>query len=556
MDNQNSIADALFQGLQRQISDRCLNDSENCLWDVKIKVDDEIFYCHKVILSAYSDFFLSMFTLDFKEKNEETVTLQSVDASSFRIILDFLYGRRTDDLKAEEAEDLLKASSALQIDCLSKLATDNLGSNVNSSNAIHMINIGVMYSSKKLVESASSVVAMQFEAVVNSGDYLSLDEESLIEVLKSKDLIAPSEDFVARAVIDWLILDEKRLPLASKVLEFVHLPLVSSDFFVSMLEKNSFLNADPKCAPLISEVMRYQMQPGRRYEIDSVRTQHRGCADFFTAVYLFRRTGPCLYSLQHGDDFLTSLPLITGKCYAVCSYGNSIFVSGGSANKRSMVEYAPQFKDTSGSRYISRLEVKHANLPASYEQHSMVSVGNDLYVVGGSHDIYKFNVSSNAWSHVGTLNIPVHAASAFVQGEKIIVLSGYHYLSALFESTIQCFDTRTKRCVNLPMHCMKKSRATVSNGTAYIVNEMGSIATFSVHQGFTKIGSFENFLFKRWLIFIFNDILFVVNTFKENGNIRKWHLIKKKELPSVSLGFQSHSYIEGIAVNIARCPFS
>ena len=58
-------------------------------WDVKLKVGEKIFKCHRIVLALNSKYFVSLFKSDFKEANEETKTLpdEFVDEASFSKLL-------------------------------------------------------------------------------------------------------------------------------------------------------------------------------------------------------------------------------------------------------------------------------------------------------------------------------------------------------------------------------------------------------------------------------------------------------------------------------------
>lgn len=65
--------------------------------DVILLADDGIqIPAHKVILASSSQFFLSMFNADFKEKNEQIVPIKEIDSDILEIIVKYIYTFKLD----------------------------------------------------------------------------------------------------------------------------------------------------------------------------------------------------------------------------------------------------------------------------------------------------------------------------------------------------------------------------------------------------------------------------------------------------------------------------
>jgi len=50
--------------------------------DVRLKVREDIFPAHRIVLAANSDYFYSMFTAKMKESNQEVIELKAESISS------------------------------------------------------------------------------------------------------------------------------------------------------------------------------------------------------------------------------------------------------------------------------------------------------------------------------------------------------------------------------------------------------------------------------------------------------------------------------------------
>ena len=98
--------------------------NESQFIDVRLKVGEDIFPAHRVVLAANSDYFYVMFTMGLKESNQQVIELkdESILPDVFKIILDSIY---TGELLVNEesvskvpaAADHLQVASAVHQCC-------------------------------------------------------------------------------------------------------------------------------------------------------------------------------------------------------------------------------------------------------------------------------------------------------------------------------------------------------------------------------------------------------------------------------------------------------
>ncbi|EMP31368.1 Kelch-like protein 6 [Chelonia mydas] len=87
---------------------------ENSLTDVILCVDSMEFSCHRVVLAAASNYFRAMFCNDLKEKYEEKIIIQGVDATTMQMLLDYTYTSQVLITK-QNVQKVLEAASLFQI---------------------------------------------------------------------------------------------------------------------------------------------------------------------------------------------------------------------------------------------------------------------------------------------------------------------------------------------------------------------------------------------------------------------------------------------------------
>ena len=84
--------------------------------DVHLRVREDIFPAHRIVLAANSDYFHAMFTDGMKESNQEVIELkdESISPDTFKIVMDSIY---TGDLRVNEENvfEVLAAADHLQV---------------------------------------------------------------------------------------------------------------------------------------------------------------------------------------------------------------------------------------------------------------------------------------------------------------------------------------------------------------------------------------------------------------------------------------------------------
>lgn len=108
------------------------------------------FKVHRIILSAQSPIFNSMFCNQFQEQNQHMIHLSNVDASIFKIFLSFCYSNEmSKSLTQNEIFNLYEMSLRFQTHKLTDLCSKNMINNLALDNAIDSLEFSLKY---KMVE--------------------------------------------------------------------------------------------------------------------------------------------------------------------------------------------------------------------------------------------------------------------------------------------------------------------------------------------------------------------------------------------------------------------
>ena len=202
--------------------------------DVYLKVREEVFSAHRIVLAASSDYFHAMFAHGMKESNQEVIELkdESISAAALKIVLDSIY---SGDLPVndENVLDVLVAADHLQVtsvvqQCCEYLQTQFVQLRFDVQTYCQICTIANRHGLIDLQEATQLKMASMYKDVCGNEEFLShIDANQYSSLLDRDDLSAPSETFVFKSVMQWIKhKKEERMTVAAKVIGGVRLGLV------------------------------------------------------------------------------------------------------------------------------------------------------------------------------------------------------------------------------------------------------------------------------------------------------------------------------------------
>lgn len=498
----------LLGGLQELYEER-----RHC--DIDIKIQNDIFSCHKVILSAASKYFDAMFSSGLQESRSKSIQLNDVSSGIFADILAFLYCGK-DVIYSENVEDLLKASSLLQMACLQEQCESFLIDQICSENCLGLWLTAKSYICVKLQEATWPFILDHFEEVWENDEFVKLSLEDLLTIIKDDDLRVSQEELTCQAALRWIRADETRQTKVGEIVPHLRLSQVGLDFLLDEIYSNPLIYKNDICMKIVRDAVKYQALPDRRHTFKASTAKLRNtCALTSLLVVIGRRqtsngvnvTDVVGYNTKDCKWYsLCSLPFDIGEEFSTCPYGDDIFVSGGTVKPDAFLRFsAKQYKWCE----------KNSMIQGRY-RHSMVAVKDSVFCLGGYYfgtlrGIEEFDIGSNSWQTVGELKHAVDAMSASVSGCKIFLFGGWLGF-AEETNTIQCFDTITQTCSvigNLPSPC-KDSRAITFSKNTYIVTAEGDIFVFGQDHTTRIVDKVQNFSRKNFGIYKDEHSLYII----------------------------------------------
>ena len=236
--------------------------------DVHLKVDYELFPAHRIVLAANSDYFHAMFAHGMKESNQEVIELkgENISTEALKIVLDSIYGGRL-HVNNENVFEVLLAADHLQVtsvvqQCCDYILAEFVQFQFDVQSYCRIGTIADRHGLIDLQETAQRKMASMYKDVCESDEFLSsVTADQLSSLLSRDDLIAPSENFVFKSVMQWIkYKKEERMAVAAKVIGAVRLGLVNIGDVIRELNTEEMKQV-PAIDRLLHESLLYSYSP-------------------------------------------------------------------------------------------------------------------------------------------------------------------------------------------------------------------------------------------------------------------------------------------------------
>ncbi|VDO26903.1 unnamed protein product [Onchocerca flexuosa] len=183
------------------------------LSDVALLVGDEIYAAHRIILTKSSEVFDQMLSKKWNGDKKELELVEDLPCQSvFAAFLRFLYCNHV-FLHPENALPILILADKYNVNSLKKVCIDYAVNNILPElSTRELFHVWFSYATKAfhqpLISACIKVLAWHFEEMIMSEEWekewLSVDRDQLIELLRSNDLVLPNEFRLWEAVQKWL----------------------------------------------------------------------------------------------------------------------------------------------------------------------------------------------------------------------------------------------------------------------------------------------------------------------------------------------------------------
>ena len=147
--------------------------------DFEITCDEEVFYCHRNILSARSPVFSAMIQADMIESRSQKVIIRDIEKSVFYEMLRFIYTGKVSSGESfkNQAREVLIAADKYQLDLLKNLCEAQLVSTLHATNCLELLVFGDLHQAAILKMAALDSVLMNMASLIKTDVYEDLHKQ-------------------------------------------------------------------------------------------------------------------------------------------------------------------------------------------------------------------------------------------------------------------------------------------------------------------------------------------------------------------------------------------
>ncbi|XP_052806414.1 kelch-like protein 6 [Mya arenaria] len=491
--------------------------------DVTIKVEGVAFNCHKAVLCAVSPYFTAMFAHDMKEARDSVVDLHETKPEMFDLLLSCIYDGE-DIITPENIQDVLEIASLMQIDMLLEQIESYFHESISVDNFVDIWYMAKKYHCQRLEKFIWTFMMDNFVALNDSGDLSLLPIDTFEAFMGDETLFAQSEDLICDAALQWIAADkESRLSLAPRLISKMRLPLCSAEYIMQKFNNEPIVHDLPEAKLAINQALQFKMYPARKQDYTAKQTTYRKSSRMDDVMVVIGGTdtseysgsGVRCYSFQREIWFdLPPLPQNVGPHYALCTYADDIYVSGGQYCREAFHKF-----QASSCAWVAL-----PKLPSGRFDHAMASVTDVVFVIGGDGSvatttIYGFQTQTGSWESYCDLVERVNHAKAAVLGNNILILGGNNS-GSLFSDTIQLFDPFRKQVSVMTSETLPgvSSQVVMFDTSAYTVEPSGSVVEINEELKSKQIGKICNFCPKRFSAVQYRGDLFITTGSQSTDN--------------------------------------
>ncbi|XP_036390320.1 kelch repeat and BTB domain-containing protein 12-like [Megalops cyprinoides] len=479
------------------------------LTDVVLVAEGVSFPCHRVVLSAFSPYFRTMFTCGLRECHRREVVLQDTTAESLGLIINYMY-RSELLLSNANVQGVSITAFLLQIEEVFQLCQRHMVDNMDASNCLGLYFYAQDLGAEDLAGQAHRYLCQHFAEVCHNEEVLELEHRQLQALISSDDLNVSREESVLEVVLRWV--EHRRAGReahAPELLQRVRLQLVDPAALRQARRRNTVLLCNSECFNMIDLALQSarlasssssSSAPRRlhlRYGMETThlllciggtgqgaQSQRRGYADHSfcyapTTGRAYFIPSPC-----RGEALLS-------VCAGVVTDGNNIVVAG---------EAGPSRRSEQQARTVDIYRYEQSSLggwvqlcSADYrDMYALGALGDTLYLLGGQMKLNNqyfitncvecWTMDGGPWHSSARLPIPLACHCAVSLKNRLYVLGGWTPQSDRPDDEPECLSNRVfqfdpgrnkwTECSHMKYSRYRCSTA-VLNGEIYVLGGIG-----------------------------------------------------------------------------------
>lgn len=237
------------------------------LCDVVLEVEGETVAAHRVVLASLSAYFRAMFTQQMAESRQRVITINGVDPSTLRSLVEYAY-TATIDISEDNVQSILSAASVLQFQEVKQACSEFLRHQLDTDNCLGIKVFAEAHGCNDLRKAATIYSSHYFSQVSKRDEFLKLSIDEIKSFLSNEQLNVQNEYEVYEAAIAWLNHGaDRRTEHLYEVLRLVRLPQLTTEQLLEEVGHNPLVLSNPKCVELFVEAMQCLVLPNSKAKV-------------------------------------------------------------------------------------------------------------------------------------------------------------------------------------------------------------------------------------------------------------------------------------------------
>ena len=167
----------------------------------------------------------------------------------------------------ENARELIEAAEYLLLDRLKTFSEKYLEQEtLTSSNCMSIYYFAEQYRCQELTMKTRQFILSNFAAVSESQEFLSLDDQQVVEWISSDDVAVSTEDVIFKVIVRWIQhCKSERKGKFEELFRYVRLSFISRDYLLSDVLANDLVSGCSNCLKLAKDAVegKYYFQSPR-----------------------------------------------------------------------------------------------------------------------------------------------------------------------------------------------------------------------------------------------------------------------------------------------------
>lgn len=419
------------------------------------------------MLSAFSSYFLAMFSSDLIENKTNKVLMPNTDYSTLNEIVNYAYSGSI-ELNINNVQNIFSLASLLDLKELIKACADYMQSQLDINNSIEVYCFAKHHMCSELTARSKEFIDRNINEIFKTNEFLLIDDANLVfDLISSDELNVLCEETVLVALNNWIKFDvDKRQQYFEYLLNAIRLNQIDKKYLNEFKLENSNLMSK-KCDELIQECLNNnnsiclatsEIKRLGMTKPDYVFLLLGGNCDFEDGFYVNcvnPNTGEKYFISR---NFLEKSKSVTNGFFHLENPGvcvtddNRIFLSGGNyvyheykffndlTNKRNKNE-TKESDYNDGDEILSKETyeydksndtwIRRANMLFTKSNFALCEMNNKIYSFGGitadqdQLDIVEFyDIAQNKWHYLGKMPTAFVAGSVVKHKDSFYIMGG------------------------------------------------------------------------------------------------------------------------------------